>query len=462
VGGWPSALSTANCWYLQLAQPRLDKKGVTMPYRRAWIAVFLFSLAMINYMDRIALSIAAKPIAEEFNLSAVGMGYLFSSFIWSYALFLIPVGLLIDRYGAKRIGGIGILIWSAATALTGAAMNFASLLAARLVMGAGESVSNPVGAKVIREWIPSQERGTITAVFNSGSYAGPAICSIVLALLVASVGWRWSFVIAGGIGFVWLLAWYLFYGKPEDVKWLSDQERKTILDSRSTTGNAGAVKAYGLKRLLKTPTLWGLALTQGCNVYTQYLFLTWLPSYLQQARHLTLAKSGLVTAIPYAAAVVLCIGLGKLSDWYLARGDGVSSGKRRNVIAFSMLIASCILLVPFTDSTAALVVVSSLTLAGIAATTSLNFSLLNDLLPSTGDVGRAVAFVVVGGNLFGVAAPIVTGYVVQATASYNWAFMIAGVLLVAGAVIALTMTRKPMVTAADQAQAQLELRPQQA
>ena len=264
-----------------------------MPYRRAWIAVFLFSLAMINYMDRIALSIAAKPIAEEFNLSAVGMGYLFSSFIWSYALFLIPVGLLIDRYGAKRIGGFGILVWSAATALTGAAMNFASLLAARLVMGAGESVSNPVGAKVIREWIPSQERGTITAVFNSGSYAGPAICSIVLAMLVASVGWRWSFVIAGGIGFVWLLAWYLFYGKPEDVKWLSNQERKTILDSRSGGGKSGgaAVAPYGLKRLLKTPTLWGLALTQGCNVYTQYLFLTWLPSYLQQERHLTLEKA---------------------------------------------------------------------------------------------------------------------------------------------------------------------------
>lgn len=434
-----------------------------MPYRRAWIAVFLFTLAMINYMDRIALSIAAKPIAAEFNLSSVGMGYLFSSFIWSYALFLIPVGLLIDRYGAKRIGGIGIFVWSAATALTGAAGSFVSLLTARLVMGAGESVSNPVGAKVIREWIPSQERGTITAVFNSGSYAGPAICSIVLAMLVASVGWRWSFVIAGGIGFAWLLAWYFFYGKPEDVKWLSDAERKTIVESRSgSKQSTDQVNAYGLKRLLKTPTLWGLALTQGCNVYTQYLFLTWLPSYLQEERHLTLAKSGLITAIPYAAAVVLCIGLGKLSDWYLKRGGGVSSGKRRNVIALSMVIASCILLVPFADSTTALVVISSLTLAGIASTTSLNFSLLNDLLPSAGDVGRAVAFIVVGGNLFGVAAPIVTGYVVAATGSYNWAFLIAGILLVAGAVVALTMTRRPMVPTSANPADNANLKPQSA
>lgn len=417
-----------------------------MSYRRGWIAVFLFSLAMINYMDRIALSIAAKPIAEEFHLTSVGMGYLFSSFIWSYALFLIPVGLLIDKFGVKRVGGLGIFIWSLATALTGAASSFASLLTARLVMGAGESVSNPVGAKVIREWIPSTERGTITAIFNSGSYAGPAICSLVLAALVAAFGWRMSFVIAGSIGFVWLLAWYFFYGKPEQVSWLCQKERDLIIETRTATGSKDVdTQTYGLKQLLKTPTLWGLALAQGCNVYTQYLFLTWLPSYLQDARHLTIAKSGLFTAIPYAVAVVLCIGIGKLSDQYLKKGSGVASGKRRNVIALTMLIASCILLIPFAEGITQLVVIFSLTLAGIASTTSLNFTLLNDMLPSSGDVGRAMAFVVVGGNIFGMLAPVVTGYVISATGSYNWAFGIAGGLLVTGALVILLMTRKPMI-----------------
>jgi MFS family permease len=417
-----------------------------MSYRRGWIAVFLFSLAMINYMDRIALSIAAKPIAEEFHLTSVGMGYLFSSFIWSYALFLIPVGLLIDKFGVKRVGGFGIFIWSLATALTGAASSFASLLTARLVMGAGESVSNPVGAKVIREWIPSTERGTITAIFNSGSYAGPAICSLVLAALVAAFGWRMSFVIAGSIGFVWLLAWYFFYGKPEQVSWLSEKERDVIVETRTAKGNKDAdSKPFGLKQLLKTPTLWGLALAQGCNVYTQYLFLTWLPSYLQDARHLTIAKSGLFTAIPYAVAVVLCIGIGKLSDQYLKKGSGTASGKRRNVIALTMMISSCILLIPSAEGITQLVVIFSLTLAGIASTTSLNFTLLNDMLPSSGDVGRAMAFVVVGGNIFGMLAPVVTGYVISATGSYNWAFGIAGGLLVTGALVILSMTRKPMI-----------------
>jgi len=417
-----------------------------MSYRRGWIAVFLFSLAMINYMDRIALSIAAKPIAEAFHLTSVGMGYLFSSFIWSYALFLIPVGLLIDKYGVKRVGGLGIFIWSLATALTGAASSFASLLTARLVMGAGESVSNPVGAKVIREWIPSTERGTITAIFNSGSYAGPAICSVVLAALVAAFGWRISFIIAGAIGFIWLVAWYCFYGKPEQVSWLSEKERDLIVETRTAKGNKDAdSKTFGLKQLLKTPTLWGLALAQGCNVYTQYLFLTWLPSYLQDVRHLTIAKSGLFTAIPYAVAVVLCIGIGKLSDQYLKKGSGAASGKRRNVIALTIMVASCILLIPFVEGITQLVVIFSLTLAGIASTTSLNFALLSDMLPSSGDIGRAMAFVVMGGNIFGMLAPVVTGYVISATGSYNWAFGIAGGLLITGALVILSMTKKPMI-----------------
>lgn len=417
-----------------------------MSYRRGWIAVFLFTLAMINYMDRIALSIAAKPIAAEFHLSAVEMGYLFSSFIWSYALLLIPIGFLIDRFGAKRMAGVGIFIWSLATMLTGAASSFGSLLAARLVMGGGESTSNPVGAKVIRQWIPASERGVVNAMFNSGSYAGPAICSVLLAALVGMFGWRLSFIIAGGIGFVWLAAWLMFFDSPEKARWLGQQERDKIISERETKSAIISTnqESGGLLALMKTPTLWGLALTQGCNVYTQYLFLTWLPSYLQTTRHLTITKTGLFTAVPYAIAVVLCILIGRVSDHYLKK-SGVGSGRRRNAVALSMLTGSAILAVPFIDSVWALLAVFSIALTGIASTTSLNFALLNDLLPNSRDIAKAMAFLVVGGNIFGMIAPIATGYVISATGGYDWAFGIAGILLLAGAVTALTMTRRPMV-----------------
>ncbi|RAR57130.1 ACS family glucarate transporter-like MFS transporter [Paraburkholderia unamae] len=419
-----------------------------MSYRRGWIAVFLFSLSMINYMDRIALSIAAKPIEHEFHLTAVGMGYLFSSFIWSYAVFLLPMGFLVDRFGTKRMAGIGILIWSAATALTGAATSFGSLIAARLVMGAGESTSNPVGGKVIRQWIPAGERGMVTSMFNSGSYAGPAICSVILGALVAAFGWRLSFVIAGGIGFVWLAAWLIFFNTPEKAPWLKSDEREKIVRERGTAPVAEVEDtntAGGLRTLLRSRTLWGLAITQGCNVYTQYLFLTWLPSYLQTTRHLSLTHTGALAAVPYAAAVILCIAVGRLSDRFLKK-TGVGSGRRRNAVALAMLTGSVILAVPFTTNLGVLMVVFSIALAGIASTTSLNFALLNDVLPSAKHVAKAMAFVVVGGNIFGMIAPIATGYVIQATGSYDWAFGIAGVLLIIGAAVVMTMTRSPVVS----------------
>ncbi len=416
-----------------------------MTYRRGWVAVFLFTLAMINYMDRIALSIAAKAVQTEFHISTIKMGYLFSSFVWSYAVFLLPMGFLIDRFGAKRLAAIGIAIWSAATVFTGLTTSFSSILFARLVMGAGESTSNPIGAKVIREWIPSSERGVITAIFNSGSYAGPALCSVFLGFLVASFGWRYSFFIAGGVGFLWLLLWSLVYQIPEKARWLGQDERDKILEERENTRDQTVedAQADGLMSLLRTPTLWGIALTQGCNVYTQYLFLTWLPSYLQSTKNLSLAKTGYLTAVPYAAAVVLCVYAGRLSDLYLKR-SGVASGARRNAVAIALLVGAVVLFVPITKSTPMLLTIFAITLTGIASTTSLNFALLNDLVPHGRDIGKAMAFVVVGGNIFGLIAPIATGYVVAATGSYNWAFAVAGLLLLVGAIVTLTMTRRPM------------------
>jgi len=417
-----------------------------MHYRRGWIALFLFSLAMINYIDRITLSFAIGPIAKEFDLDTVARGYLFSSFLWTYTICLIPMGMLVDRFGAKAVAGWGIAIWSVATALTGFAGSFSSLLFTRLVMGGGEASSNPAGARVVRQWIPAGERGVLNAIFNSGSYAGPALCALVAGAIIEYHGWRALFVIAGGIGIVWLVAWTIVFDRPEKVSWLSEAERDKILAERgakATELDADA-KSAGLMRLLGTRTLWGLALTQGCNVYSQYLFLTWLPSYLQTTKHLTILTTGLYTAVPYAIAVLLCIAMGRFSDRFL-RDSGTATGRRRYVIATAMLIAAVILVAPLVDNIWVILGLITISLAGISSTTSLNFALLNDLLPNPRDVGKAMGFLVVGGNTFGLCAPIVTGYAIAWTGSYDWAFVIAGILLIAGATATLTMTRRPMV-----------------
>ena len=140
--------------------------------RRAWVCVFLFTLTFINYTDRVALSVAAKPISTEFGLSPVEMGYLLSSFLWTYVLCLLPVGLLVDRFGGKAVNAGGIALWSVATICTGLSPSFWFMAGTRMVMGMGESTSWPASNRVIREWFPAAERGLANAIFGAGGAAG--------------------------------------------------------------------------------------------------------------------------------------------------------------------------------------------------------------------------------------------------------------------------------------------------
>jgi ACS family glucarate transporter-like MFS transporter len=407
--------------------------------------VFLFTLAMINYVDRVALSVASKPIAEEFHLSPVTMGYLFSSFLWTYLLCLMPMGVLVDKLGAKALNAVGIAVWSLATILTGLAPGYLALIGTRLAMGAGEATTFPAGGRVVREWIPASERGITNAIFMAGTQMGPALGAIVVAWIVSGIGWRGSFMVVGAVGFVWLAAWLYWYDSPERVRWLPAPERDKIVRERGAD-TAALEKRSGASRivaLLSTRTMWGLFLAEGCAVYTQYLFLTWLPSYLQTTRHLTILKTGVYTALPYAGAAILGILLGRVSDRLLSH-DAVGAGRRRSMGVVMMLSSSVILLTPFVSEVWMMMVLFTLSLTGIATAIALNFSLVNDLLRNPEDSGKAMSILVVGGNSFGVLAPIVTGYVIQSTGNYDWAFGIAGFLLLAGATLLLTMTRSPI------------------
>jgi len=415
--------------------------------RRYWIYLLLFLLAAINTADRAALSVAAKPIAEEFGISTVEMGYLFSSVLWAYLFCLIPAGMLADRFGTRAVNAGGIILWSAATALTGGAWSFHSVLASRLVMGIGEATTWPAAGRVIREWAPAGERGFAAAVFNTGSYAGPAFGALLIAWLVSVAGWRVAFFGAGAVGIVWVMAWLVWFRRPEQAAFLGAEERALILRERDA-GSGDIQQARAPARigvLLRSRSLWGACITQGCAVYTQYLFLTWLPSYLQATRNLSMASLGVYTALPYAAAVLFGILLGATSDRMLT-GAGVQSGRRRNMVAGTLLLSSVVLLAPLVSDIWLILLLIAVSLSGIAAAISLNIALVSDLLRSPQDAGKATGILIVGGNAFGIAAPIVTGYVIAATGSYNGAFVIAGLLLLVGVAVSLTMTRQPIET----------------
>ncbi|HXP31395.1 MAG TPA: MFS transporter [Stellaceae bacterium] len=420
-----------------------------MGYRRGWIYALMLALVTINYMDRVALSVAAKSVATEFHLSPVQLGYLFSSFLWTYVICLLPVGILIDRFNTRVVNSVGIALWSIAIAVTGAAWSFGTLLTTRLAMGAGEATSIPSCGRIVREWMPASERGFASTIYSAGSFTGPAIGALLVGSVSAVWGWRASFVLLGALGFVWLAVNLIWFDRPERVRWLSESERKKIISERGAAPDERLDERGNVRvvlHLIKQPSLWGITLSQGCAIYSLYLLLFWLPSYLQAAKHLNIMETGLFTAIPWACAAPLSIGFGALSD-RLLNHQQVLAGKRRLMVMASLLCAAVLLIVPFSYNIWLILALIAISLAGIATTLALNVALVTDLVHKPRDVGKAISMIVLGGNTFGILAPIVTGYVVQGLGAYDWAFVIAGILLVIGAVLALTMTRRVIVSA---------------
>ncbi len=417
--------------------------------KRGWIAFFLFSLTAINYVDRLTLALGAKPISREFHLSPIALGYLFSSYLWAYALMSIPMGFLVDRFGAKRVAASGIALWSAATIMTGAAASYAMAMASRIIMGGGEATTNPAGARIIREWFPASERGTVNAIFNAGAFAGPALSALVIGYLMQRIGWRAGFFAAGAFGFVWLLAWLIWYAPPERVRWLGARERERIVAERGmpSAGLRDRSGAAGLLSLLGTKTVWGLVLIGGADAYCSYLFLSWLPSYLQTTKHLNLATTGVYTAIPYATALVISLSVGQISD-RLLKNKEVTAGHRRYVIALSSLIAAgLIAAVPFVTSVPLLLGMIAVAIGCLATNTAQVFALTSDLLPNAKYLGKVMSVEVAGANVLGFFSPIVTGYLIAFTRNFNAAFVTTGMMMLVGCTSALVLANRPIVVA---------------
>lgn len=415
--------------------------------KRLYVAALLFFAAVVNYVDRVNLSIAAPLIAKEFGWDPAMMGIIFSSFLWTYAICLIPVGWLTDKLGPRKLNACAISLWSAAAMLTGGVVNFATMLGVRLALGVGEAATWPSSGKVIRQWFPAKERGLATALFNSGSYFGPAIATPFVAWLVLATGWRSSFFIAGSVGFIWLYFWWKYFrDNPEDCAWLPAEEKAYILSG--TVGDQPeaevAPKAKGsVRKLLAQKTMWGLALTQGSAVYTQYLFLTWLPTYLVQVKNFALMKAGIYSSLPYLVAVVLMIVAGKISDSLLTP-QRIAQGARRTAVIVFLLLSSLVLFTTIVQDDYIVLALISLSLTCIASAITLNIALTNDLVTESSSAGTAFGILILGGNIFGLSAPILTGFIVKATGSFDSAFFLAGGILIMGALLSFTLTRKPI------------------
>jgi MFS family permease len=410
--------------------------------RRWIIPIMLFILASINYVDRTNIAVAGPYIAKEFHLGPAQVGVLLSAFSYIYILAVIPLGLLSDRLGSRLMNGLSLGLWSVAAILTGSVSSFTALLLVRMLLGLGESATFPASNQAIREWIPLRERGLATSIFEVGTLAGPAFGIILSAALIQAFVWRTSFYVLGSLGLVFMVIWFWIFQTPAKAKWLSQKEREYIQQHLNPT-EVKKVQKMRLGSLLRQSTMWGLLLSKGCQIYTSYLFLTWLPSYLTTTRHLNIMQVGWAGAIPYLIATVVTILFGHYSD-HLLKGRDKTTGERRKLMIVFMILSTCIVAIPFVQNFWLMEIILTISITFIQAATTLNFALTNDLIIDRSSAGTAFSLVVLGGNTFGLLAPLVTGFLIKATGSYTSSFMSAGALIIIGCAIAWFMIRRPL------------------
>jgi MFS transporter, ACS family, D-galactonate transporter len=401
-----------------------------IPHHRWWIGVLLGSGILVNYFDRITLSVAAPDLQREFGLDPAQMGLIFSVFFWSYALLQIPVGVVLDRFGVMPIGRIGAALWSITTALT--ALATGGIIAARILLGIAEAPAFPANAKATGYWFPRSERGLATAIFDSAAKFSNVIGAPLVALAVVNFGWRGAFWCMAVLNFAYFLAFYLIYRDPSADRRLSAVEHEYIragggaVEGAAPSG-AGAMLGY----LLSTRKIWGLTIGFAAYGYSFALFLTWLPGYLVRELHMSILGSAEYTAIPWAVATIadLVIG-GWLIDYLIQRGKD-ETRVRKTVLVSGMLLGLAVFGAAFTTVPALAIMWISIALGGLAAAAPVGWSIPSLIAPKggAGTVGGIMNFV---NNLMGAVAPIATGFIVGVTGSFNGAFLVAGIALVIG------------------------------
>src|SRR5712664_4627784 len=403
-----------------------------VPRRRWAISLLLGFGVLVNYFDRVNLSVSRDALQDSFGISAVMFGYLSSAYNWPYALLQLPSGLLLDRFGVRRVGIVSTVIWSIASFAAAISAGIGGLFAARLLLGIGEAPTFPAYAKATGYWFPKNERSLATAMFDSAAKFSSAIGIPVLGLVLLHFGWRWNFVATGLISVGFFVLFNAYYRNPSEDKLLSSAEREYIArGGAQPEDRAHAAKGAPLAYLLQHRRVWGLALGFASYNYSFYLLLTWLPSYLSTVHHVDLLHSALYTSVPWliATAMDLVVG-GWLVDALIQRGWNPVR-VRQVVLIGGTALGLGVLGAANANSAVIALFWISVALGGLSAASPVGWSIPSLIAPkeSVGTVGGILNFC---NQLAGIAAPIATGYVVQATHSFFWAFAAAGIFLLIG------------------------------
>ena len=399
--------------------------------RRRWRIAFLLAVGvLVNYFDRVNLSVAHAALITTFAISNITFGYLSAAYNWTYMLCQLPVGVVLDKFGVRRVGRISSFLWSVASFAAAVAPTLGSFFAARLLLGIGEAPTFPSNAKAIGYWFPAKERSSATSIFDGAAKFASAIGVPLIGMLLLKVGWRWSFAATGFVSFLYFLLFYRIYRDPVDDPGLSGRERDYILE-RDAAMPVLPVETASFGYLIRQPKVIGITLGFGAYNYVFYLLLTWLPSYLSQALHIDLLHSFLYTGVPWliGTACELVVG-GWLVDRLLERGWNASLVQRAVLIGGTTMGLGIIGAAYAQTATSALIWIS-VSLGGLSAAAAVGWS-VPSLIGPRGSVGTLAGIMNFSSQISGIVAPIVTGYLVSARHSFGWAFGVSAVYLCIG------------------------------
>jgi MFS transporter, ACS family, D-galactonate transporter len=374
--------------------------------RLDWLVLILLVVSVaINYVDRGILSVTGVALSKELNLKPHELGFLLSAFFWTYAGFQLIAGWLIDRYNVLMVFAVGFAIWSTATALTGVAKGFVALFILRLVLGVGESVAYPSYSKIIAAGFPERQRGLANGLIDVGCKLGPATGMIVGGLILVRFGWRMVFLSIGVASLLWLVPWFIAAPKIGSVSSMRDR-----------------YQGPGFVDVLRKKDAWGTLLGLFCSNYAWYFMLTWLPQYLLMERHYSTRLMALTGWLPFCATAAGATVGGCLSDLWIRRG-ATPTLVRKTFVAVGN--GGCaVFLLPAAIVSDQLAAMSLLILAAfVFGLFSSNLWAITQTLAGAGAAGKWTGIQNCAGNMAGIVAPVVTGFIVERTGSFYFAFV---------------------------------------
>jgi MFS family permease len=380
------------------------------------VAILLCLALLVNYIDRGSMSTAAPLLQTQFGLRSDQMGWVLSAFFWTYVMFQPISGALADRFGAERVLASGLALWSIATVMTGLSSGLLGLIVFRLVMGASESVFYPSALSVLATRVPDRYRSRATGTMQFGSYVGPALGTLAGGWVMKLYGWRVMFMGLGVLSLLWLVPWIRVIGLKRPVP--------------VTTSGAAPAGVATYAQILRQRALWAAMLGTFCGNYMFFLMFTWLPLYLVNQRGLSLELSITYTSLFYAADAASVLISGWVIDRWIVSGASANRAYKTALGLSCTAVGLCLLLCSRVGVAELPFVLVLMGLAdGLAGPSNCS---MTQIMAGPVATGRWMGLQNAVGNVAGISAPIITGYIVESTGHFSAAFIVASVIALIG------------------------------